>query len=859
MIRQICVKGRQYLILSAVVLMIALLGLAKYTQITIEKLYEQNKKFVEESTNDTVKVIDELILKGEDSLNLAAGIVTESGKASEIDISRLSRWKSNTPFSTIEFVDKQGMATDIEGETREVSEQKCFVEGMQGSSGMEVLYDYGKKQQVLINFYMPVKVQGELLGVLSAYIDEDGILKLLQTIHSEKDVREYLCLEDGMVVITNDMEAEKNIFSMLDIVYHVDTTQMDAMEAAFKAGKTYSFSYTKGVETGNVSSCKIEQLGWIVVKAMPAQVNQELLGKVKRGSITAGVIFSVMFFLFVGFGLVVHWKQQQEYIKKNEQLQHTVNYTNQAAKVYERTMKRTAEAFEEIYVVNMNENQFQMIYPEMEEMPRDNYEQIINARFENGEILNEDGIRYFFTIEGMKRFLEGQEYAEKKYRRVYGREEPWWCLASIIILEKENEEPTRVILAIRSIQELMQNEERQKTLLHIAVECEETVNCAKTEFLSRMSHDIRTPMNAIIGMTSIAEANLENKEKVAECLKKITTASGHLLSLINEVLDMSKIGSGKMSLAKESFHLSQILNEIVSMVKGQADAKHHQIQLSMEKVKHPYVIGDTIKLKQVFVNLLSNAIKYTPDGGRINIEVSEMPGPNGDYGIYLFIFKDNGIGMSEEFLERIFEPFEREEDARISKIQGTGLGMSIAYGLVTLMNGNIDVESKEGIGSKFIITLPLKIENKQEVEEIQQKTRKIFSGTENTDYSQKHILLVEDNELNREIAVEILKTTGVNIATAEDGSEAVKMLRESEEGTYDLVLMDIRMPIMDGYEATEAIRATKRKDISGIPIIAMTADAFAEDVHAAKAAGMNGHIAKPLDVEKLSDELRKWL
>lgn len=860
MIRQICVKGRQYLILSAVVLMIVLLGLAKYTQVTMEKLYQQNRKLVEESSKDTVKAMDELVIHAEESLRLAAGIVTESAKSSEIDISRLSRWKSNTPFSVIEFVNKQGRAETIEGDTKDVSEQECFVDGMKGNIGMEVLYHYGKKQQVLINFYMPIKIEGEIIGVLSAYVDEEGILDVLETIRSEKDIREYLCLEDGTVLITNDIEAEENVFSMVETIYQVDTKQMDAMEAAVQSGKTYSFSYDGRVETGNVSVCEMEQLGWIVVKAMPVGVNKELLGKIARVSSVTGIGFSIIFILFVGFGIVVHWKNQQEYLIRNKKLEQTINCTNQVTRVYEETMKRTAEAFEEIFVVNLNKNQFQMIYPKMEETKRNNYEKIINTKFEKGEILNEEGIREFLSIKGMKKNLVDQDYAEKKYRRVHGREERWWCLASLIVMERKKGKPIMVTLAIRSIHELMEKEERQKTLLHIAVECEEAANYAKTEFLSRMSHDIRTPMNAIIGMTSIAESNLGNKEKVSECLKKITTASGHLLSLINEVLDMSKIDSGRISLAKESFQLSDMLYGITNMVKEEVDKRKHKISISMEKVKHQYVIGDTIKLQQIFVNLLSNSIKYTPDGGHISIDVSEMPGPNGEFGIYLFIFKDNGIGMSEEFLERIFEPFEREEDARISKIQGTGLGMSIAYGLVTLMNGNIDVESKVGIGSKFIITLPLRIQTEPVQEEkVEYKRRTNSSETEATDYSKKTILLVEDNELNREIAVEILKTTGVKIDTAEDGSEAVKMLRESEEGTYQLVLMDIRMPIMDGYEATEAIRATKREDIQGIPIVAMTADAFAEDVHAAKAAGMNGHIAKPLDVEKLTEELHKWL
>ena len=516
----------------------------------------------------------------------------------------------------------------------------------------------------------------------------------------------------------------------------------------------------------------------------------------------------------------------------------------------------------------------------------------------------------------------------------------------------------------------------------------ENASRAKTEFLSNMSHDIRTPMNAIVGLTAIAGANIESQDRVVECLGKITKSSRHLLGLINEVLDMARIESGRMSLAEEDFSLPELVDNLLTLAKPAIDEHHHQLEVHVEHIEHEAVCGDSLRIQQVFVNLMSNAVKYTPDGGNITLTIKEKPNGFSELGCYEFSIEDNGIGMTPEFQKIMFEPFSRADDHRTTKVQGTGLGMAIARNIVNLMNGDIQVESAPNKGTKITVTVYLKLqENEKEQEkelldlpvlvvdddktccestvatlqeigiagewvltgkeavercatrhktgrdyfavildwkmpemdgiatarrirecvgedvtiiiltsfdfsEIEEEARAVgvnafmakplfrsrltatlrqfTSGKKEKNarnyledfakenYAGKRILLVEDNALNREIATEIIGMTGVTIDSAENGKIAVEKVMEAPEKWYDLIFMDIQMPIMNGYEATAAIRALAGSR-GKVPIIAMTANAFAEDVQLAKNTGMNEHIAKPLDLNKLNDVLKQWL
>lgn len=553
----------------------------------------------------------------------------------------------------------------------------------------------------------------------------------------------------------------------------------------------------------------------------------------------------------------------------------------------------------------------------------------------------------------------------------------------------ESEQEHAMVLGIRCVDEAVHEEQTQKQLLQDALEAANRASAAKSDFMSKMSHDIRTPMNAIIGMTAIAAAHADNPDRVRDALSKISSSSRHLLGLINEVLDMSKVESGTISLTAEEFSLSDLLNSMLLMIQPQVQAHNHRLQVHIQDIQHENVIGDSLRIQQVFLNLMSNAVKYTPDGGEISFTVREQAMPTNSTGCYEFIVEDNGIGMSEEYLMHIFEPFSREEDLRTSKIQGTGLGMAIAQNIVHMMNGNITVESQLGKGSKFTVTIYLRLQDVQGIDtseladlpvlvvddddcacqslctmldeigmhsegctsgqdavaavqralhtlpfyaaildwkmpgmdgldtaraikrlvgdtlpviilsaydwsDIELEARaagvdaflskpvfksgliRTFKSLRNeageeisqtsplepllqNSFSGHRILLVEDNELNREIAREILEMAGFTIEEAENGQIAVELFSASTAGYYSLILMDIQMPIMNGYDAAAAIRALKHPDALHIPILAMTANAFVEDIQAAKAAGMNEHLAKPIDIEALSAVLKKYL
>ncbi len=599
----------------------------------------------------------------------------------------------------------------------------------------------------------------------------------------------------------------------------------------------------------------------------------------------------------------------------------------------------------------------------------------------------EDGMREDLSREAMlKKYANGERTTEVEY---FSETSNLYTRVTVLLSRSTR---TGHIVAVVVGSDTTKNrraEAQTKQALLDAYESARRANSAKSDFLSRMSHDIRTPMNAIIGMTAIAGTHLDDRDRVADCLNKITVSSGHLLSLINEVLDMTKIESGKVDLNEEDFNLSDLVDTLISMVRPQIKSKEQNLKVRINDVVHEKVIGDKLRIQQSFLNLMSNAIKYTPVGGNINLYISEKKHTSAHVGRYEFVFEDTGIGMSPDFVEHIFEPFSRAADSRVTKEQGTGLGMSITDNLVRMMNGNIKVESELGKGSRFTVTISLKLQDTEELSysafenlsvlfadddestcenachmldemgmkgewvtcgkkavekvvkrheenddyfavildwkmpgmdgiQVTKEIRRlvgpdvpiiiisaydwsdielearaagadafvgkplfksrlahlfhdILSGEDDSapendadglmkeDFSGKRVLLVEDNELNAEIAQELLEMTGLEVEWAENGQVAVDMFSNSPNGYYQMIFMDIQMPVMNGNEAARAIRALSRRDARGVPIVAMTANAFSEDVQASKNAGMNEHIPKPLDLKQLGKTLRKWL
>ena len=402
-----------------------------------------------------------------------------------------------------------------------------------------------------------------------------------------------------------------------------------------------------------------------------------------------------------------------------------------------------------------------------------------------------------------------------------------------------------------SEQEYRKSLEQKNIALQLAVQRETKANLAKREFLFNMSHDIRTPMNAIIGFTALAQTHIDDRGQVEDYLKKISVSSQHLLSLINDVLDMSRIESGKVTLEAKPVHLPELVHELRDIIQAVVSKKDLSLTLDTVGVENEDIIADPLRLEQILINVLANAVKFTPDGGQISLWIVQKDTAPAGYADFEFHIKDNGIGMSEEFQKHIFEQFARERTSTVSKIQGTGLGMAITKSLVDMMGGRITVKSGQGKGSEFTISLRFPIG--------EAKTGQTPPAAKASAFTGKKLLVVEDNELNLEIASTLLKEAGFEVDTAENGKIAVEKVEAASAGRYDLILMDIQMPEMDGYEATRRIRALPDAKKAALPIVAMTANAFEDDRKNALHAGMNGHIAKPLDIQKLFQVLSKLL
>ncbi len=461
----------------------------------------------------------------------------------------------------------------------------------------------------------------------------------------------------------------------------------------------------------------------------------------------------------------------------------------------------------------------------------------------------------WFGTKNLKKIAKSQHKNEYHEFMLNRNGKTHWIGAEAVAFHRENHE-NMIVYSERIIDDAKKEEEEKRQILKRALDAAEDANKAKTMFLNSMSHDIRTPMNAIIGFTALAAAHLNDTELVKDYLQKISTSGNHLLSLINDILDMSRIESGSMKIEETQVHLPEMLLEIRTIVQPDIDEKQMDFFIDTTGIVNEYVMCDRLHFSQIMLNLLSNAVKYTPSGGTIGIRVIQKPAVMPGDACYEFHVKDTGIGMSGEFQKHVFETFTREQTQTVNGIQGTGLGMAITKNIVDMMGGTISVNSKMEAGTEFVVTLQLKIcreTGKADAleEAVDLKTDFDIKGTK--------VLLAEDNELNREIVTAILEDAGVEVTSVKDGIEAVEAVADSKPGQYDLVLMDIQMPLMDGYTATREIRTLKNTDVADIPIIALTANAFDSDKQKALQTGMNGYIAKPISAEKLMEVMKKVL
>ena len=471
-----------------------------------------------------------------------------------------------------------------------------------------------------------------------------------------------------------------------------------------------------------------------------------------------------------------------------------------------------------------------------------------------GEVVDPDAYKDFlenFSSENIRKLVSRRvRNFGGDFLRRFGNEMRW---VSVRILFDESLAPEEVVLCFQEVEEEKQRELRQRRLLEDALEIARKNEVSKQSFFSNMSHDMRTPLNAIIGLSDLAAGHVEDPEKVREYLKKINFSSRQLLGLINDILDMSRMEQGKLVLNSKEFDLKQCMEECVGSFRFQAEAARKTLTLQMD-VRDAQVMGDPFRIGQVMNNLLSNAVKFTREGDSIRVTVTQMEAAPGQLCKYRLVIADTGIGMSKEYLPHLFEPYSREMRFGERQAVGTGLGMPITQSIVTQMNGEIHVESAPGEGTTFTIILPFAIAHKQA-----KAAEAADGGEEAFSLEGKRILLAEDNEVNMEITTELLQMNGVAVTQAWNGAEAVERFREAEAFAFDAILMDMQMPVMDGCEAARRIRALRRPDARKVPIVAVTANAFAEDIAATSAAGMDAHVSKPIDFAHLVKVLRECI
>lgn len=934
--------------------------------------------YVKDATVQSAQRIEDLLNSAQAGINTIAVLYGANMKSVRVDVQGLQYFTEKYPFDYIDFVDENGIDINAEGESFDVSDRYYFQDGMKGNSGMDVIFDSSITSETLVVFYAPLRYKGKIIGVLAGHYREGQMEEILDSIFFGENARTYLCLKDGRVIASCTVgEKQNNIFDGFEENDDITDEVKAQLYAAFEHGEAYGFDYS-GIEgPGKAYVMELEQSDWMILQTFPSKVTSQMISDANMaGIILLGKLVTI-FLICIAVILYQNWIQKRKLILENNEKTHVIDGITQL--------------FGAFILIDFEKDTYHYLAGTEPTGCRIPFEGDYNTfrQFAVSMLVYEDDKKELGKLLSKEQIQKNmdKDTPQLRYEYLFNRGNERWNNLNLICLKRAEGIPTEILFTYQDVTSIKERELKSYVALKDAYQAVESANQAKSNFLSNMSHDIRTPMNAIMGMTSIASMNIDNPERVKDCLNKITISSRHLLGLINEVLDMSKIESGTVSLTEEEFNLSEMIDNILTMFLPQLRAKDQHLKVNLSNITHEEVIGDTMRLQQVFVNILGNAIKFTPEGGNITLSMSEETSAIYGCGCYQFVFEDNGIGMEEEFLGRIFEPFARADNSRIGKIEGTGLGMSIVKNIVQMMNGDIKVQSKLGKGSRFIVTVYLQLNQNdhtsmeeltslsvlvvdddqpacenacgilreigmvsdwvlsgneaihklmeaynagkgyaavildwkmpgkngiETAEEIREKIGKdmpiiILSAfdyseieheareagvnafiskplfrsrlvyvmkqlaagingeyeevmqLQEKDYAGKRVLLVEDNELNMEIAEELLSSTKISIDKSYNGREAVERLLEMPDGYYDLIFMDIQMPEMNGYEAAAKIRASGREYLKTIPIVAMSADAFTDDVKHAKDVGMNDHIAKPVEIDKLLKALETWM
>ena len=637
----------------------------------------------------------------------------------------------------------------------------------------------------------------------------------------------FAILPDGRVVVDNGSENLKdihNLFALLEESENLTDEEITALQEDFLAGNSGSIvfdvdgrAYYLVYESANFQN-------WTVLGIVPTDVVNSSMNKLQSTTmfVVSGITFALAVMLLM---LVIQQNRQKLKRKDNELLARDELFS-----------KLSINVDDVFLMVDANDLRVEYVSPNIEKLVGIPKQKVLQDVHEIEHLIRaEESVH---ILDQLSTILPGEQREwDREYIHQKTGEELWFRVV-VFCTDIQGEKKYILDLSDRT------KDKKINQKLEDAVHTAENANRAKTTFLNNMSHDIRTPMNAIIGFTNIAMKH-DPKLEVKNCLQKIGESSDHLLTLINDVLDISRIESGKIKFVPSPIDITEVADTVLSITQGFLTNRNVEFRSDLAVLEKPYVLADAVRIREVLVNILGNAVKFTDDGGTIVFEASYHSGADDRHITARYRIADTGVGMSEEFVEHIFDEFSQEENGARTQYKGTGLGMAITKRYVDLMGGTISVESKKGKGSTFTVELPLELTDESTVQ------KRAYHAAQ-ADLVGIKILMAEDNDLNAEIAMVQLEELGIRITRVSDGNEAVKTFAENPPDTFDIIFMDIMMPKMNGYEATEAIRAMPdRPDARRIPIIAMTANAFAEDVQASLDVGMNGHLSKPIIMEEV--------
>ncbi len=827
--------------LLLVVLVIITISMGVYSGITRGKTMDDMDLFLQNDGYSKAILFDSIASGSKNAIDIRARIESVEWTGAQVDIDKLNEINVDSSFTVMGFCDTEGNVITSNGARFKAGNTDYYYKGMQGENGFQLIFDSPMDGKDYLIAYAPIISDGKVQGILIGGYDSVNIGYFLVGTYYGMPVRAIVSTADGNIISCYGCDVKReNLKDYFESGRYLQI-ENDYEFPGAEDTECFQLSTNNGFDYVKYTICPYT--GWIITEIIPEEITGHILTESYRSLAVLQFICigSIAFYLLVI--LFYERKKSKDLERKNA--------------ISDNIISAIINLFTKVIEVDFEEDTYRFITvtDSMDgNLPlTGKYSDLVDYLSGLGfDLKAKRTIMLATRAETIQQSLEsGDPYYAFEYH-LTGMPSKWEKMF-IVPLEKNRGSVEKALICAEDISLIKTQDERSRDALMEAYTNAEKANSAKSSFLANMSHDIRTPMNAIVGMTQIAESHIDDKERIKDCIRKIAISSGQLLDLINDVLDMSKIEAGKTFLQEEVIEISELLDGLSIIAETQSEAKHQEIKVEGSKIDHPKVIGDKGRIRQIMNNITSNAFKYTPENGKINITLSEKDIDRPGFTMLEFVVADNGIGMSKKFQESLFQPFARAtDDVRLENIQGTGLGMAITRNLVEMMNGNIRVSSKLNKGTTFFVTMVLKTAEEEETEEKSDLPLV-------TEFEGKRCLLVEDNEINREIAVELIGMTKIVVECVKDGKEALEKMESVEAGYYDIIFMDIQMPVMNGYEAAMAIRKLAGDYPKNVPIIALTANAFAEDVQAARNAGMNEHLAKPLELERLIKVLNDWI